>query len=100
MIDVDGVVGRLVQLMQDAHLALGQGSSREDGVAEMVLGNHLRTGERKEDATTLYLLKGLLVESRIPLQGIVQGTPVLGKGRRIKDDEVVTLNCVTLNIEH
>ena len=89
MIDVDGMVGRLVQLVQDAHLALGQGCCREDGITEMVLGDHLRAGECKEDAATLNLLEGLLVESGIALQGIVQGTAVLGKGWRVEDDEII-----------
>ena len=41
MIDVDGMVGRLVELVKDAHLPLALGSSREDRVAEIVLCHHL-----------------------------------------------------------
>ena len=36
MVDVDGVVGRLVQLMEDAHLATGRGCCCEDCRAELV----------------------------------------------------------------
>ena len=51
MIDVDGMVGGLVQLMEDAHVAAALGSSREHRHAELVLGDRLRTGEGEEDAS-------------------------------------------------
>ena len=89
MVDVDGMVGRLVQLMEDAHLTMGLGGGGEDGVAEMLLRDHLRAGEGEEDAARGNLLKGLRVQAGITLQRVVQGTSMLGKGGRVKDDEVV-----------
>ena len=41
MIDVDGMVGGLMKLVEDTHLPLALGSSREDGITEIVLGHHL-----------------------------------------------------------
>ena len=41
MIDVDGMIGRLVKLMQDANLALGLCCSSEDSQAELVLVDSL-----------------------------------------------------------
>jgi hypothetical protein len=41
MIDIDRMVSRLVQLVQDTYPATSQGSCREDSITEMFLGNHL-----------------------------------------------------------
>ena len=89
MIDVDGMVGRLMQLMQDAHLAPCHCRCREDCRAEVVLVDSLRATEGKEYASGLYHLEGLGVELCISAQGIVQGILVFGKCGRVEDDEVV-----------
>ena len=83
------MVGRLVQLVENAHLTPCPGGSGEDGIAEMILGNHLRATERKEDAALLNLLESLVVQAGIALEGIVERTTMLGEGGRIEDDEVV-----------
>ena len=41
VIDIDRMVGRLVQLVQDAHLATGQCCGGKDGIAEMLFRDHL-----------------------------------------------------------
>ena len=41
VVDVDGVVGWLMQLMQDAHIAACVGSSGEYGSSELVFGHYL-----------------------------------------------------------
>ena len=89
MVDVDGMVGWLVKLMQDANLALCYCRSSKDGRAELVFVDGLRTAERKEDAARLYLLEGLGIELRIAAKGVVKGILVFGKGRRVEDDKVV-----------
>ena len=89
MVDVDGMVGGLVELMEDAHLTAGLSRCSEDGIAEMVFRNHLRTAEREEDAAGLDLLERLVVQAGIAFQGVVQGTAVLGEGGGIEDDQVV-----------
>ena len=41
VIDVDGMVSGLMQLVKDAHLTACLGCCRKDGIAEMILGDHL-----------------------------------------------------------
>ena len=89
MVDVDRMVARLRELVQDAHAASALGRCREDGVAEVHLVDHLRAGEGEEDAARLDFLEGLGVELGVAAQGIAQGILVLGKGRRVEDNEVV-----------
>ena len=91
MIDIDRMVGRLMQLVQDAHLSASLGSSGKDGIAEIILGYHLRATECKEDSALLDALQSLHVQTGISLQCIMQGCTVLGKGWRIEDDEVILL---------
>lgn len=89
MVYIDGMVGRLVQLVQDAHLATCLRGSREDSIAKLIFGNNLAATESKENSARLDLFKGFVIETGITLQSIVECAAVLGKGRRIKDDEVV-----------
>ena len=85
------MVGRLMQLMQDSHLSAHLGCSRKNSIAEIVLCDHLRTAESKEDASFLDALQALHIETGITLQGIAQSCTVLGKGWRIEDDEIILL---------
>ena len=85
------MVGRLMQLMQYSHLSAHLGCSRKNSIAEIVLGDHLRTAECKENATFLDALQTLHIETGIALQCIAQSSTVLGKGWRIEHDEVVLL---------
>lgn len=64
MVDVDRVVGRLGQLVQDAYAAPCHCSSGEYCRAEILLAYGLRAGEGKEDTTGLNLLEGLDVSLR------------------------------------
>ena len=93
------MVGRLVQLMQYAHLPASQCCRREYGVAEVVLCHYLRTRERKEYSAWGNNLHCLLVQAGIALQRIVQRPPVLGKGRRVEHNEVVR-NVISRHIIH
>ncbi len=45
VIDVDGVIGRLVQLMEDLDFSLTLGCCRKNRLAKMILAYHLRTGK-------------------------------------------------------
>ena len=58
MIDVDGMVGGLVQLVQYAHFTACLCSSSKYGIPEMVFRHHLTTTESKQDTPWLNLLKG------------------------------------------
>lgn len=59
MVDIDGMVGRLMQLVKDTHATSALRSGDKNGGTEMVLAYHLRTTERKQDAARLDLLKAL-----------------------------------------
>ena len=89
MIDIDRMIGRLMQLVQDTNLTLSQSSSGEYRIAEMVLGDHLRTRECKEDTTLLDFLEGFLVQTGVALQRIMQRSTMFSKGRRVENDEIV-----------
>ena len=89
MIDVDGMVGWLMQLMQDANLPLCHGCRREDCHSELVFVDGLRAAEGEEDAARLYHLECLAVELRVASQGITERVFMFGKSRRVEDDEVI-----------
>ena len=99
MENVDGMVGRLVELMKDAHIAMGKGCGGEDGIAEIILGDHLRTRKREENATGSYFLESLHVKASVTLEGIVKRTAVLGKSGRVEDDKVIVATCTVEILE-
>ncbi len=47
MVNIDGMVGRLMQLMQDSDLTVGLYGSSEHGITEILLCHNLRTTECK-----------------------------------------------------
>ena len=75
--------------MKYAYVAPALSGCREDSVAEIVLRHHLRAAEGEQDSAVAYALEGFHVESRVAFQRVVQGRPVLGKGRWVEDDEVI-----------
>lgn len=89
MVDVDRMVTRLGELVKNAHAASALCSGGKHGVTEVLLVHHLRTGEGKEDAARTYLFEGLGIELGVTAKGIAQGIAVLGKGRRVEDNQVV-----------
>ena len=89
MVDVDGMVGRLMELVKDADTAPNFGSSTEHSTTEIVLSHHLRAGEGEKDTARRHPFKGRCIEFLIASQGIVKHFLVLGKCGRIEDDKVV-----------
>jgi len=89
MIYVDGVVCRLMQLMQYAHVSSALRRCRKYCQTELILVHSLRATECKHNAARLNLAKGDGVKTRIPLQRTWQSVLVLGKGRGVKHNEVV-----------
>ena len=67
MIDAYGVVGRLCQLMQDAHTASGHGCGCEYGCTEVFFADGLRAGESEEYAARFDLLESLDIEFSVAL---------------------------------
>ena len=89
MENVDGMVGRLVQLVHNAHLATCLCGSREHGIAELVFGDYLAATECEEQATWLDALESLCVESRITFKCVVKCSAMLGESRWVEHNEVV-----------
>ena len=67
MEDVDGMIGGLVELMQDAHVAVGKGGCSENGIAEIILCHYLRTGEGEEYASGTDFLESLHIQASVTL---------------------------------
>ena len=89
VINVDGMVGWLGELVQDAHLSLGLGCCTENCKPELVLVHRLGTGKGEQDAAGGQFLECLGIEAAIAYQGIAQGTLVLGECRRVENDQVI-----------
>ncbi len=89
VVDVDGVIGRLVELVEDADMTTALGRCREDGEAELLLVDSLGAGEGEDDATGADLLEGDGIEARIAFECIAERVLVLGEGRGIEHDEVI-----------
>ena len=67
MEDVDGMIGGLVELMQEAHVAVGKGGCSENGIAEIILCHYLRTGEGEEYASGTDFLESLHIQASVTL---------------------------------
>lgn len=89
VVDVDRMVGRLRELMEDAYAATALCRGAEYCQTELLLRYSLRAGEGEQNTAVGYLLEGLGIKTAIALQGVVEGAAVLGEGRWVKDDEVM-----------
>ena len=89
MVDIYRMVARLGELVKDAHASTALGSCSEHRIAEISLVHHLRAGESEQDSTRLDLLECLCIELAITAEGIAQSITVLGKCRRIQDNQIV-----------
>ena len=89
MVNVDGVVSGLMKLMEYADVAPGLGSGSENGEAELLGTDGLGAAEREDYAARTDLAESERVKAGISTQGAAQHVTVLGKSRRVKDDEVV-----------
>ena len=90
MVDIDRVIRRLMELVQDAHLATSLSCSSEDSVAEVVFCHHLTATEREKNTPRHNLFQSLGIEPCVSFQCIVQSPSVFCKSRRIEDDEVIS----------
>ena len=67
MIDVDWMVGRLMKLMQNAHLALCLSCCCEHGCTELLFIYSLRTTEREEDTSLTNTLETFVIQTSVTL---------------------------------
>ena len=70
MVDVDGMVGRLVKLMEDAYRTLCLCGGGEYGIAEIVFCHHLLTRECEQYSAWLDSLESLHVQPCVALQRV------------------------------
>ena len=89
MVDVDRMIGRLCQLVQDADFPSALCRRREHREPELLAADSLRARECKQDAAFGKFLHCLEVEFLVTPQGVTQRTPVFGESRRVKHDKVV-----------
>ena len=78
-----------MELVEDTHSPPDLRCRGEDCQAEHLFVYRLRAGESEEDTAVAYLLYRLRVDTLVAAQGVSDGIAVLGKGRWVKDDEVV-----------
>ena len=71
MVDIDRMVGWLMELVKDTHLTSRLRSGSKDGIAEIILCHHLRTTECEEYSARLDALESLDIKACIALQSIV-----------------------------
>ena len=67
VINVDRMVSRLCQLVQDAYATSGLGGGAEHGQAEVLLAYHLRAGEGEQDTSRLDLFESDGVQFAVTL---------------------------------
>lgn len=89
VVDVDGMVGWLVQTIEDTDAAAGLGGGGEHGEGKALLVNDLRAAEREDQASGSDLGDRGGVQALIGTEGVVQGTSMLGECRRIHDHQIV-----------
>ena len=89
MIDVDWVVGGLVQLMEQSNLAMRKCSRREHSHAELFLTDGLRTAEGEEQTSRRHLLHCSSVQFGVALYCMSHSIAMLGKRRRIEDYQII-----------
>ena len=78
MIDVHGVVCRLMELMKNAHMTPAHCGSREDREAELIFVHRLRAAEGEEDAPFFYFLESDGVQTGVAFDGISHRIFVFG----------------------
>ena len=89
MVDIDGVVSRLMELVKDAHLAARLRRGRKDSTSELILAYRLRATECEQQSTLLDKTEPLGVQADISLESVVERGAMLGKGWRVKHHDVV-----------
>ena len=89
VVDIDGMVLGLMELVEDTHSPPDLRCRGEDCQAEHLFVYRLRARESEEDTAVAYLLYCLRVDTLVAAQGVFDSVAVLGEGRRVEDNEVV-----------
>ena len=89
MIYIDGMVLRLMQLMQNPHTPPHLCRRREYRQTEHFFVNCLRTRKRKDYPSGLNTFYCLGIQPFIPSQRILYRIAVFGKSRRVKHNQII-----------
>ena len=89
VVDVHGMVRRLVEAVKDADAAAGFRSGGKDGKRKGFLVHHLGAAEGEHEAAWSHLGDGGGIESLVCPEGILQSSPMLGECGRVHYDKVV-----------
>ena len=89
MVYVHGVVGRLVQAVEDADAAADGSGGAEHGEGKGLLIDNLRAAVGEDQTAGSDLRNGGSIQALIGAEGIAQHSPVLGECRRVHHNEVI-----------
>ena len=89
MVNIDGMIRRLMQLVKNSDKASALCGSRKHSQPELFLIHGLRTTEGKQDAARFDFLKRFCIESGITFECISQDIFMFGKRRGIKYDKII-----------
>ncbi len=85
------MIGRLGELMQDAHTAASLGSSREYSEPELFLAHSLRAGESEDNASVAYLFESAGIDPLITTQRVAKRRTMFGECRRVEYYQIVLI---------
>jgi len=100
MIDIDGVIGRLGELMQNSHVPSRNGSRAKDSQTELFFGNHLRTGESEENTSRCNLFQCGEIQLFVTLQRVIDRSAMFCKGGRVEHDQIELLALIAQQAQH
>ena len=92
MVDVDRMIGRLGELVQNPYVASRDGCCRKNRSAKQFSAHGLRTTERKENPSRAYLMKSRCIESFITLSGVAQYLMMFGESGWVEDNQIVAVH--------
>ena len=93
MVNIDWMVGRLVELVQYSDAAARGGGGGENGRAEVVFCHYLTATESEHYSSRLDAAQRFGVQPCVSFQCVVQGGAVFRECRRIEYYKIVSIAC-------
>ena len=89
MVDVDGVVGWLIEAVEYPHSAAALSRGGEDGESESLFVHYLRTAESKDEAAWFYLGNRRGIQTLIRPECIMEGAAMFRESRGIDNHQII-----------
>lgn len=89
MINIDSVICRLVQTVENSHTPAGLRRCRKHRKRKSLLIDHLRTTVSKHQSARSYLRYCRSIQSLICPERVFQSSPMLCESGRIHDDQII-----------